>query len=67
MDEIGSHIEETGRLVREGGGFVLLRDKGGRLRLDLHRVPVDQVERQVRVSGVLVAEGLVEADGVASA
>jgi hypothetical protein len=67
MNLVGSRIEETGRLVREQGGFVLLRDSGGALRLDLRRVPVDEVEKRVRVSGVLVADGVLEADGVARA
>ena len=64
---VGSRIEETGTLIRDEGGFVLRRDAGGRFRLDLHRVPVDHVEKRVRVTGTLVAAGLVDVDGVAAA
>ena len=65
MNMIGSHIEETGTLIRHDGG--LRRDLGGRFRLDLHRVPVDHIEKRVRISGTLVADGLVDVDGVAPA
>jgi len=67
MTTIGKRINETGTLVREEGGFVLRRDLGGRWKLDLHRLPVDQVEKRVRITGVIVAEGLVDVDGVATA
>ena len=59
---IGIRIEETGTLIREGAGFALRRDVGGRWKLDLHRVPVDNVEKRVRISGVVVAEGLIDVD-----
>jgi hypothetical protein len=64
MSEIGTRIDESGTLIRDGGGFALRRDLGGRYRLDLHRVPVDQVEKRVRLTGVLVAPGLVDVEGV---
>lgn len=67
MTAIGSLVVETGTLLREGSGFLLRRDIGGRYRLDLHRVPVDHIEKRVRISGVLVGEGLVEVTGVAPA
>jgi hypothetical protein len=54
-------------LVREGGAFVLHRDVGGRFQLELRRVPVDHVQKRVRVIGVLVTADLVSVDGVASA
>lgn len=63
---IGARVEETGTLIRDGGGFALRLDRGGRIRLDLHRVPVSEVEKRVRVVGVLVADGLIDADGVAA-
>lgn len=66
MTAIGQRIEETGTLLREAGGFALRRDLGGRWKLDLHRVPVDHIEKRVRITGVIVAEGLVDVDGVAS-
>lgn len=67
MDVIGNRIEETGTLVRQDGGFVLRRDAGGLYRLDLLRVPVDEVEKHVRIVGILVGDGLVDVDGVALA
>lgn len=66
MDQ-GIPIDETGILVREGGGFCLRRDVGGRFLLELRRVPVDEVEKRVRVVGTLVAEGHVLVDGVSIA
>jgi len=60
-------IDETGTLIRDGGGFALRRDRGGQYRLDLHRVPVDRIEKHVRVTGVLVAGDLVDVTGVAPA
>jgi hypothetical protein len=67
MASIGTKIDETGTLVRDGGGFALRRDSGGRYRLDLHRVPVDEVEKRVRIVGTLAGDGLVDVDGVAIA
>ena len=64
---IGAHIDETGTLLRDGGSFALRRDAGGRYRLDLHRVPVDHVEQRVRITGTIVADGLVDVVGVAPA
>lgn len=66
MGTIGSRVSETGTLVRHEGGFALRRDSGGRIALDLHRVPVDHVEKRVRISGVLVADNLIDVDGVAA-
>lgn len=63
----GARIDEVGTLIRDGGGFALRRDGGRRYRLDLHRVPVDHVEKRVRITGTLVAEGLVDVDGVVAA
>lgn len=60
-------IDETGTLIRDGGGFALRRDLGGHYRLDLHRVPVDRIEKRVRITGVLVADDLVDVVGVAPA
>lgn len=67
MTAIGTRIDETGTLLREAGGFILRRDLGGRWKLDLHRVPVDHIEKRVRISGVLVSDNLVDVDGVAPA
>ena len=64
MAVIGSRIEERGTLIREGAGFALRRDIGGRWKLDLHRIPVDHVEKRVRISGIIVAKGLIDVDAL---
>lgn len=51
-------------LRRLGGGFALQRDRGGIYRLDLHRTPVDLVEKRVRVIGVKTADDRVDVDGI---
>jgi hypothetical protein len=65
MIAVGTRIEETGTLVRDAAAFVLLRDAGGRFQLELQRVPVNEVEKRVRITGVVVANCLVSVDGVA--
>lgn len=67
MTVIGSRVDETGTLLRDGGAFYLRRDAGGRYRLELQRTPVDLVEKRVRLLGTLVGPDLVSADGVAPA
>lgn len=67
MTMIGTRIDETGTLLREGNSFILRRDLGGRWKLDLHRVLVDHVEKRVRIIGTLVAADLVDVDGVSAA
>lgn len=67
MIQIGAGVDETGRLLRDDGGFLLQRDLGGSYRLVLLRVPVDHVEKRVRVRGFYAGDGIVEADGVAPA
>ena len=67
MDHIGKSIDETGTLIRDGAGFYLRRDLGGQYALELRRVPVDFIEKRVRVVGTLVADNLVSADGVGPA
>ena len=64
---IGTRIDEAGTLIRDGGGFYLRRDLGGRYALELSRTPVDLVEKRVRLVGTLVGPDLVNADGVAPA
>lgn len=65
MIAIGTKIEESGTLIREAGGFILRRDLGGRWKLDLHRVPIDHIEKRVRITGIVVGEDLVDVAGVA--
>jgi hypothetical protein len=67
MIAIGTRVDETGTLIRDGGAFYLRRDSGGRFELELHRTPVDLVEKRVRLIGTLVGPDLVNADGVAPA
>ncbi len=67
MVAIGTRINEIGTLVRDRGAFYLRRDVGGRYELELHRTPVDLVEKRVRLIGTLVGPSLVNADGVAPA
>jgi len=64
MSVIGSRIEETGTLIADGGGFALRRDIAGRWKLELHLVPVDHVEKRVRISGIIVAEGLIDVEAL---
>lgn len=66
-EEIGAGFDETGRLIRDEAGFLLQRDLGGTLRLVLLRVPVDHVEKRVRVQGYYSGDGVVEVEGVAAA
>lgn len=66
-EEIGAGVNETGRLIRDEAGFLLQRDGGGTFRLILLRVPVDHVEKRVRVQGFYAGEGVVEVEGVAAA
>ncbi|HEX8415478.1 MAG TPA: DUF5818 domain-containing protein [Sphingomicrobium sp.] len=63
--QIGTPIDELGTLTRDGGGFYLRRDLGGRYLLELQRTPVDLVEKRVRLRGTLVGLDLVNAEGVA--
>jgi hypothetical protein len=67
MVAIGTSINDTGTLVRDGGAFYLRRDAGGRYELELHRTLVNLVEKRVRLIGTSVGPDLVNADGVASA
>ena len=60
-------MDETGRLLRDEAGFLLQRDLGGTYRLVLLRVPVDHVEKRVRVRGWHAGEGVIEVEGVAPA
>ena len=67
MTAVGTRINETGTLIRDGGAFYLRRDLGGRYQLELHRMPVDLLEKRVRLVGTVVGPDLVNADGVAPA
>lgn len=62
-----TQVDETGLLVRDGAAFVLQRDAGGSWVLELHRVPVDHVQKRVRVVGTLSDAGRVTVEGVSAA
>ncbi|RYF22450.1 MAG: hypothetical protein EOO77_04085 [Oxalobacteraceae bacterium] len=64
---IGTRVDETGTLIRDGGAFYMRRDVGGRYQLELQRTPVDLMEKRVRLVGTLVGIDLVSADGVSPA
>ena len=61
---MGEPIDETGMLIRDGGGFRLQRDDGGIWQLELSRMPVDLVAKRVRVIGTRIGDIVVQADGV---
>lgn len=67
MTAIGTRIDEIGTLIRDGGVFYLRRDLGARYALELHRTPVDLIEKRVRLVDVLVGPNLVNSEGVAPA
>ncbi|SCW88134.1 hypothetical protein SAMN02927924_03638 [Sphingobium faniae] len=67
MDRHDVEVDETGRLIRDSAGFLLQRDAGGTYRLVLLRVPVDDVEKRVRIKGWRVGDDVVEVEGVAPA
>lgn len=56
--------EYAGLLIRDGGGFVLQSDDGTRYRLELLRTPIDAVEKRVIVTGLLIGDDQIEAEGV---
>lgn len=60
MSAIGTRIEETGTLLRDGEAHVLRRDAGGRWTLDMHRVSTELLDRRVRIQGVIVEDGIVD-------
>ena len=49
MFSIGTRIEETGTLLRDGEAHVLRRDAGGRWTLDMHRVSTELLDQRVRI------------------
>ncbi len=67
VPSIGTQIDETGTLIRDGAAFYLRRDAGGRYELELQRTPIDLVEKRVRLVGTMIGADLVNADGVAPA
>ncbi len=64
MKENPDDSEYAGLLVRDGAGFVLQSDNGQRYRLELLRTPIDEVEKRVIVTGMLIGDDQIEADGV---
>ncbi|MBW4331200.1 hypothetical protein KY084_09985 [Stakelama sp. CBK3Z-3] len=62
--EAGTRVAETGRLVREAGGFVLQCEHGGKLPLLLPRTPVDEVEKRVALTGILEGDGMLAVETI---
>jgi Protein of unknown function (DUF5818) len=60
MSSIGTRIEETGTLLRDGDAIVLRRDAGGRWTLDMHRVNIELLDQRVRIQGVIVEDGIID-------
>lgn len=65
VTEAAKSVELIGTLVRDSGGFALRSEGATPVRLVIHRVPVDHVEKRVRIMGVWIDEQTVEADGIA--
>jgi hypothetical protein len=59
-------IQESGLLIRDGGGFALRSDSGRTLRLELSRMPVDLIEKRVRISGALDSDGVVAVEAISA-
>jgi len=49
---LGSHHDETGMLLRDAHGLLLVRDDGGRWRLETETAAAALAGRRVRVAGV---------------
>jgi hypothetical protein len=54
----------SGRLIRQGGAFILQGDDGSLFELRLMRVPIDHVGKSVTVTGRMLGAGLIEVEGV---
>jgi len=60
----GNDRQYAGLLQRDAAGFLLQCDNGARYRLELLRVPVDEVEKRVVVTGQVRGDAVLEADGI---
>ncbi len=67
MAALGERVDQRGRLHRDGGGFLFRSDRGPVWRLVLSRVPVDHVEKQVRIVGYYAGDGLLDVEGISFA
>ena len=67
MTATGESIELSGTLIRDGGGFAVRVERGVLFHLQLHRVPVDQVEKRVKIKGFLIEERLIEVESLSLA
>lgn len=64
MNEHLENAEFSGLLGRDDSGFILQSDDGQRYRLELLRTPIDEVEKRVIVTGQLISDDHIEAEGV---
>lgn len=64
MSERRSDHEYAGLLQRDAAGFLLQCDDGRRYRLELLRVPIDEVEKRVVVTGRVADDDVLEAEGI---
>ena len=62
--QAGDLIDAHGLLIREGGAFYLRHEAGAPCLLTLRRVPVDEVQKQVRVIGTYAGDGTIDVDGI---
>jgi hypothetical protein len=67
MDDAGALLDIRGWLHRDASGFLLKTDSGAVWRLMLHRVPVDHIEKRVRVVGYDCGNHILDAEGVGPA
>ncbi|HEX7781604.1 MAG TPA: DUF5818 domain-containing protein [Sphingobium sp.] len=67
MGEAGAVLHLQGWLHRDDSGFLLKTDAGTVWRLVLHRVPVDHIEKRVRVVGYDCGDLVLDAEGVSPA
>jgi hypothetical protein len=64
MTQSGDPIILTGTLIRDDAGFALRVERGVVYHLELRRTPVDHVEKRVHVTGRLIGDHRIEAEGV---
>lgn len=64
MLSVGNRIEESGTLIFSDNAILLRRNSGRAMKLDLHRIRTVPALSRVRVSGTIVADGLIDVDNL---